>query len=619
LKDNPLTNTPLDRDFSQLFNWRNRLKETGNDLYALAALTENEFLSVGSNLQDFYNRATAISELSYSLVNSMSGEEVVNVIDGLRELLKNMQIYIEQTETEFSQGIVSLQSILDIIGNIYKPISGFKKIVKTLKILGISTKIESSQLRRDNNGFVTIADDVEKLSVLINSRFADILGSAGLLENAVKQTLTRVIGLETQQKGKAQSVLQNTEAAIVSLGEKNKSSIITASHISNELETITRNIGEIVSSMQFHDITRQQLEHIKEALDVACSKLVAFSEDKGSLDSSENGNFKKTILDTNTICELQKIQMADAESKFASAVDSIINNLQGIASNIIIMHSDVQNITGNEDESSSSFFSKIESGVLSAISSIKEIKNAMYELSLTMEGLTKTIGEMSKFMNDIEEISSEIQLIAVNARIKAAHTGAEGAPLGIIAEAIQNLSVDASIQKIEISEELKKIVVTVEGLHNNVNFNTDEHGNGTDALLKNLNELLDRLNNTNNAIKPHLNRIENDGKELAHDIERVALDMTVQRTFIEKVEEAKSVLGSIISQTLEIMPEIDNNDKIEALKNLEINYTMHSERNIHRTYMASNEHIPENIPKNMPISDSHIETGDDLGTNVELF
>ncbi|MCX5806442.1 MAG: hypothetical protein NT010_10310 [Proteobacteria bacterium] len=617
--NNPLIDQSLGENFSRLFKWDNQLQETGNDLYALAASTENEFLSVGSNLQDFYNRATVISELSSSLVNSMSGEEAVNVIEGLRELLNNMQIYIVQTEEEFSQGIITLQSILNIIGNIYKPISGFKKIVKTLKILGISTKIESSQLRSDNNGFLTIADDVEKLSVLINSRFAEILGSAGSLEADVKQTLSSVISLETQQKGKAQSVLQNTEATIVSLAEKNKSSVITASHISDELETITSKIGEIVSSMQFHDITRQQLEHIKEAFDVIYSKHNALSEDKNSLGLSENGNFKKTILDTYTICELQKIQIIDAEDKFTTAVNSIINNLKDIAGNIIVMHKNVQNITGSGDESSSSFFTKIEYGVLSAISSIKEIKNAMYELSLTIEGLTKTINDISRYMNDIEEISSEIQLIAVNARIKAAHTGSEGAPLGIIAEAIQNLSVDASIQKMEISEELKKIVATVEELHNNANFNTDEQEAETNILLKNLNGLLDRLNSTNNTIKPHLNKIENDGKKLAHDIERAALDMTVQKTFIEKVESAKSVLDSIISQIREMLPEIDNHDKIEALKNLEINYTMHSERHIHKSYMASNKHRPENTPNKMPISNSDTETGNALGTNVELF
>ncbi|MCX5811776.1 MAG: methyl-accepting chemotaxis protein [Proteobacteria bacterium] len=618
-KVNPLIDQPLDKNSGQLFDWKNHLKMVGDDLYTLAASTEKEFLSVGNNLQDFYNRATAISELSSSLASSMSGNEIVNIINGLRELLNNMQGYIVQAEAEFSQGITALQDIINIVDNIYKPISGFKKIVKTLKILGISTKIESSQLRQDNNGFVTIAEDVEKLSILINSRFTEIFASAGLLENTVKQTLSRVVSLETQQKGKAQSVLDNTHATIASLAEKNTSSVMTAAHISGGLETITGNIGEVVSSMQFHDITRQQLEHIKEALDVLCSRLDAGTNDTNSLEISENNNLKKAIRDTNTVCELQKIQLLDSEENFINAVHRIINNLEGTARNIIGIHEDVQNIAGSEDESSSSFFTKIEGGVLSAISSIREIKNTVLELSITMESLTETVDNMSKFINDIEEIGSEIQLIAVNARIKAAHTGEEGAPLGVIAEAIQNLSGDSGIQKIEVADILKRIVATVETLHQNISLNKKEQETETDILLKNLNGLLERLGRTNDMVKSYLGRIQKEGKALARDIEKVASGITVQEAFSKKIEQAMTVFDLIISQTQELLPEIDNHEKIEMLKNLENNYTMHSERNNHKAYMALDKHKLENIPKNILTSDGSAETGSDLGTNIELF
>jgi methyl-accepting chemotaxis protein len=605
--------------FGQFLEWKNHLKTVGNDLYALAASTEKEFLSVGNDLQDFYNRATAISELSSSLVSSISGSEMVSIINGLGELLNNMQDYTVQAEAEFNQGITALQDILNIVDNIYKPISGFKKIVKTLKILGISTKIESSQLHQDNNGFVTIADDVEKLSVLINSRFTEILASAGLLESNVRQTLSRVVSLETQQKGKAQSVLDNTHTTIASLAEKNRASVMTAAQISEGLGAITGNIGEIVSSMQFHDITRQQLEHIKEALDVLGSRLDIDTKDPDSCDISKNSNLKKAVQDTNTICELQKIQLLDSEENFINAVHRIINNLEDTAKNIIRIHEDVQNIAGIEDESSSSFFTKIEGGVLSAISSIGEIKNAVLELSITLENLTETVGNMSRFINDIEEIGSEIELIAVNARIKAAHTGVEGAPLGVIAEAIQNLSGDSGGQKVEVAEILKRIVITVETLHQNISLNTKEHKSETDTLLENLNRLLQRLNRTDETVISYLVRIQKDGKDLARDIEKAASGITVRSAFSNKIETAKAVFDSIISQTRELLPEIDNKSKIEMLKNLETNYTMHSERKIHKSYMALDKHRSKNTPKNMPCIDSPEETGNSLGANIELF
>ena len=55
----------------------------------------------------------------------------------------------------------------------------------------------------------------------------------------------------------------------------------------------------------------------------------------------------------------------------------------------------------------------------------------------------ETVGEIATFVGDIEKIGEEIKLIALNAQIKSAYTGDEGAALGVLAEAIQRLSIDA--------------------------------------------------------------------------------------------------------------------------------------------------------------------------------
>jgi hypothetical protein len=60
-----------------------------------------------------------------------------------------------------------------------------------------------------------------------------------------------------------------------------------------------------------------------------------------------------------------------------------------------------------------------------------------------MSNMAQTISTVSTFVRGIEDIGAEIELIALNARVKAAHTGDQGRTLGVIAMEIQNLSVDA--------------------------------------------------------------------------------------------------------------------------------------------------------------------------------
>jgi hypothetical protein len=595
-------------------DWTEQLRATGNQLYALAISTEKEFLSVGSNLNGFYDRASEISRMCSTLLDSMAGEEFTSITKEFRDLLHNLETYLTQTENEFNEGIRVLQNILNIIARIYKPVSGFKKIVKTLKILGISTKIESSQLSHENNGFITIADDVERLSVLINSRFADILRAAETLRDGVQQTLSRVLSLESKQEGKARSILDNAQSTILSLSEKNQSSSVTAGRISEELETITKSIGEVVTSLQFHDITRQQIEHVKEALDGLCARLSLARISTESPPSTNDEDSNKIVMDTYAVCELQRAQLVDSEQKLLTAVGSIIDSLKNIAVSINEIYHDVQNMAGSEGETSSSFFSKLETGVSEGISSLGEIKDAIRELSSTMRSLTSTVTDMSRFMYDIEEIGSEIELIAVNALIKSAHTGTEGAPLGIIAEAIRKLSVDARRQKVAVSDELQSIILTVEGLDHDVGAQAEEQTTETDKMMKDFNLLLQRLGNANNEVMSLLGRIQKEGRTLGSDIERVALGIMVQSTFPRETKNAKSVLSSIISDSAELLPDVHKSDRLGLLKHLEDNYTMHSERDIHNSIIS--DRSPHKAP---PENDSSQQSEEHFGNNVELF
>ncbi len=584
--------------------WKGNLDKICSDLHTLAVSTEEEFLSIGAGLNDFYTRASDISKMSSSLVSSMSETELAAAMAGFRDLLDRMNHYIRETESGFQNGTEILNNIHLSIGNIYKPMAGFRKIVKTLRIFSISTKIESAQLNDDMNGFVNIADDVEKLAELIQSRFVDIISNAESLKTSIEQTRKRVSDLEFKQGGKVKAILDNTRTTLTLLTQKNELSSQTASSISAELEYISGNIGEIVTSMQFHDITRQQVEHVEEALHAVSNKLV-----------NENQDMEKIIQETGIVCELQKAQLVNTQGKFTHAVANIMDSLGSISNNIIKICEDVKKVAGNEDETSSSFFSRIESGVSSMISSLKENNDAINELSATTDSLIQTVGSMSQFVSDIEEISIEIELIALNARVKAAHTGSEGAPLGVIAEAIQKLSADVRIQKTEISDELQKIISNAENLHQNINISTQEQSTETGRILTDLNTLTERFRITNETITTLLKKIEKAAWGLAGDINNTLSNTHVNDLVTRQINNVRSLLDSIVSQALELMPGIDFRKNIETLQHMENKYTMESERAVHHSYTTIN---PNGTGSAHTAKKSEYFE-DDPGDNVELF
>jgi methyl-accepting chemotaxis protein len=614
----PFDETSVDRDIGrdllQLEAWEKRLKTVGSELDTLGHATEHAFLSVGARLSDFYERALTISRQSSSVASSFSGEDVATATQGLQDLLENSRSFFKKTRNDSDQDVEMLQGILKTMEGIRKPIAGFRKIVKNLSILSISTKIESAQLHDDGHDFTTIADDVERLSVLINSSSADILSRAKDVSGSVEHALAGVLTLQTRQKEKVRSILDRTHTTLAFLIEKNVSSAETVNRISTEFETITRNIGEVVSSIQFHDITRQQVEHVKEALDVAAAALSSRLGDRSAITGAD---IDELTLDTRAVCALQKAQLADSGFQFAGATKSIKENLRGIAAAIADVYALLEKLAGVQDETSSSFFTSIESEVSSAVNSFQEFGEGIRRLSKTVEDLTETVRDMSKFVDDIENIGMDIELIAVNARIKAARTGSEGAPLGVIAEAIQRLSADAQIQKGAMSDELKEIISTVDRLHSLTSTSSNQQTTETTEMLKNLDSLLGVLRSMNKSALSLLSSIQEQGRRLAADMESTAGSITVQEEFGAKVSKGIESIEVVIAESRKILPEGDESKGAGLLKSLEKNYTMYSERNVHESYRKANGADP--APFAPPAASIESQLDAHFADNVELF
>lgn len=614
LENERVANRDLDKDIRKLAEWRERLEEVGHDLNTLGRATEHAFLSVGARLSDFHDRALAISRQASSVASDFSGEDVATATQGLQDLLESSGAFLLRTEGDSDEDVGMLQDILKTMEGIQKPIAGFRKIVKNLSILSISTKIESSQLHDDGHDFTTIAEDVERLSVLISSSFVDILARAKEVSASVEQALIGILAIQARQKEKVRSILDRTYATVRSLIEKNLSSAETVNRISLELETITRNIGEVVSSIQFHDITRQQVEHVKDALDVAAASLSSRIENLRSSDGAED--IDEIVLDTRAVCSLQKAQLADSDSQFGKATRSIKENLRGIAATIIDVYGHLEKLAGVEDATSSSFFSSIESEISSAVLSFRDIGEGIRGLSKTVEDLTATVREMSKFVGDIETIGMDIELIAVNARIKAARTGSEGAPLGVIAEAIQRLSADAQVQKNAMSDELKEIVSTVDRLHSRTNLSSSEQTTETAGMLKDLDALLGVLRKVNKSAVSLLASIQADGRRLAEDMESAADSIAVQEEFTAKIARGLEKLETTVAESWVVLPEGGRSKGIDLLKSLEKNYTMYSERNVHESYEKANG--AETDP-GRPVMNADTQLAAHFENNVELF
>ncbi|OPX94168.1 MAG: Methyl-accepting chemotaxis protein McpB [Syntrophorhabdus sp. PtaB.Bin006] len=606
--------------------WADELSVISENLGFLTTSTEDEFLAVGDNLGEIYNQASEISAELSTMVNLMSGSDISDSIGGLRNILDRMGSFMDHGGDKSKVGSETIKDLRIMIQDLMDPVSHFKKIVKILRILSISTKIESAQLDQEISGFITLAEDVERLSLLVDSKSANIMTNAKSLENVTSEAFANVLGLEKRQEEQVRGILDNLKLSLRSLMENNESSSHGANLISSESEEVSRHIGEIVASMQSHDITRQKIEHVQEVMDNLAATLDAHKPEGRS--EPEEKDTTGLVREVGDLCELQIAQLNDSKRQLVSAVGKMKDNLTHIARKVSGMCRNIRGLAGATDEVSASFLSDIEADITSVIASLKQSVAASQELALTLEGLLGIVGDMSSFVNDIEEIGSEIELIALNARVKAAHTGAEGATLGVIAEAIQKLSFDANTHTSAISELINRIAAAAEGLYQRINVDINGQILEADRMVEDLNGLVGRLRDVNGEILVLLNRIDRSGQNLGSEIERIVSGITVQDQFVTRIDGATAGLESILSISREIVPPSDAAAKAKSLIDLEQKYTMESEREVHRSYAISGvdgqdtplDPVSSGAGEgNLALITSKVETSGEFGDNVELF
>ncbi|WP_324081078.1 methyl-accepting chemotaxis protein [Geomonas sp.] len=570
--------------------WTSVLDGIAAELGEIARSTEDEFLAIGGRLQEFYQSGLGISALAGEMVGEVAGDRVIEAMTQLAGLLDEMERYVGRARSEIGASSDTLKETLSLLEQVSEPLSGFKKVNKVLRMLGISTKIESARLGQSAAGFDTLASDVGELSVQVNDKAAVIINRKEELTGAIAQTLRGVLESGAQQHQQVITILDKTRRCLETLTAINgrcSGSVTDVSAMSGE---VTRSIGEVVISMQTHDIVRQQIEHVEQSL----RELV------GGISSGLAG-----ADDAACICELQAAQLAFAGSELDSAVHTIIASLREIANKQSSLSRQTRGMAGLADQTGGSFFTEMERDVSVVGEALLKSSQVSGALGSAMHTVAETVEEIAIFVADIERIGEEIKLIALNAQIKSAYTGEEGAALGVLAEAIQRLSIDAIDHTGSVSAVLQSIIAVTERLRG-IEEGCDQ-GEQVSTMVASLASLLEVLREVNLALRRSLLEMDETVSRLSAEIEQTTSGIAVHQQVSQVLERAIQGLSAIAAEARRLAPA--SSGKGQQFDTLASRYTMQSERNIHRSLLEQSSG-ELNAP---PVSDQ------ELGGNVELF
>ncbi len=580
-------------------NWSCTLTDVADKLCGLTVSTEQDFLDIGEKLQDFYSRSNNMSEMSSAVVELMTGDEISASAQRLAEILEELQHHLGKSEEHFTKILNILKQYICTLRKAISHLDGFKMLVLNLSMLGFCTRVENAHVFNNDTGFASLTDDVKKLSQRIDEKSSYIKLKSQELLALIHQAMSEITASQKNQRDQVRLMLENTLRNHMMLEQKNTSATLSAKLIADRSQGITDSIGDIVSSLQFHDITRQQIEHVKEILDNL----------NASICGGEHSISTQASIITD-VCSLQIAQLGQSQNEFIPAVSTIVENLNILDQGVEEILGETQKVAWASEFEGMGFMEDIDSGITTVITSLdKNIKEQM-RLTGTMTLVSDMVSEMSLFIQDIEYMGQNLQLIALNSRIKAAHMGREGAALDTISGGIYDLSEKSRIDTKNLADMLSEIIHVAQGFDTDIAEIQRSQKEQVQEMMNNLHEIITSLHQVNERVLSTITDMNSLGESLINDIRSTIGEITIQEKVENILKNLQDRMQELMGEASVLIPEEKTSEYKAYLADFDKLYTMESEREIHMKYLE--QYAP-------PAEDTINESPDELGENVELF
>gem|GEM_PF-5546974 len=589
--------------------WHDRLSQPSRDLLELQAVTENSFLFIGDQLRDFHQRSRQIASAAATVQNRLDSDSTVEGVVRMQSLIERMSAFLDEIQLSSQNNETALRAICVALSGLNGPLQSFQRITRTLQIIGITTRIERSTHTDENNDATVLSEGLRHLATLIAGNMLEISDQVTVLRSLSETALRNEVALNGGQSASARIALDSARQMLTDQLENRQLALQKSDDLTKSSANISRCVAEIVSSIQFHDITHQQIEHVNHTLNSFNQEM-----DRGlrRADTDEIFALEGVVAEG---CRLQSQQLEHSREELCGAVRRIIGNLHDLGDNILSLVTDTRALSGSTRRDGATFFAAVEPAIAAVASILGE---NLTTAARSAQAVREVIGAafiMVRLVDEIDHFGAEMKVLALNASIESVHVRSGGSALGVIADSIQELAHEALLQTEALSTGLIKITDCAESLDNVGLTELSFEGEKVKELRADSELMLQTLRAANSEVCGLLEKMDRDAEQLAEDISDSVAMVRVH-------DEAELILNRAVQSLQEVSNSFHSSPEdwqrvkhIPLFQQMQQRYSMQSERKIHRDVLGN------------AVSDSDAEAMVDggvgdaagLGANVELF
>ena len=218
------------------------------------------------------------TEFAAKIFDKFSGSSSLGLINKTEDVMRKVLSDLEDVVIETQNTLSDVNVVLEDMDRIKLGVEEIEYVAEQTTLLALNAAIEAARAGEAGRGFAVVAEEVRKLSDKSNNTAVAIRDMISKIEADIHNIHENI--KQRVEKGKelnieASSIVSDTLGALDDTVKKASDDL---SILENSSREITNGINQIITSMQFQDITRQRMEHVIEGLNLIKKEIDEFSD-----------------------------------------------------------------------------------------------------------------------------------------------------------------------------------------------------------------------------------------------------------------------------------------------------------------------------------------------------
>jgi len=597
------------------------MPETADSLESTMGEIEGNFLDLGRDLQSLAADADALAGRMRQSAQAIGrGDTGESFLENLDAVARSALGELDDCRNGILENLNTIDAGLKHLGKLVTICTTIDQIGMSLSVVSLNIAVESSRSPEAQAMFEAFTGEIRKLSTRISRISRSILQDAGdtrLRQSEAQDEILKGLFTFNKLNRSAQKVVEEAVEEIRDILELSMEALERSDRHSRD---ISDQIGEVVVTIQFHDIARQKIEHIAWAL-----------RDLAKDDSERPGEEDPvpwTPGRAGKVIGLQAAQLEEVVEEIQAARDKSDSAFHALDRLVERLVTDVS-MSDEEGQAEGRLQERI-GALQKGLKQLRDLLDQGHQLENriqeTAEQVSDTASSLSAHIDQVRSISMDLHLKALNAVVKSARLREEGRALEVLAQEVSKLSMQAEGFVTEVVDILQSLVALSLDLElGSWDDEETEEEDAVEAGIRVIGQYSEQCGNETEAALEHSRALRSEIHHTGNGLDFLNTLSARLSGYLEEIHQKGEALDAWVDSEAE--------DADEALEQVARRYTMDSERQLHSQQIGGRQpvsplpaeavEVPDSDELLFPELDSgkekDAEADEDMGDNVELF